>query len=355
MSPSPKYPRVLKSLIPSAGLIVKWKGKDLVNFSSNNYLGLKDHPLVKKRAIEFVEQFGVGSGASRLVTGNFAYHEELEQKLATSFGYDTALLMNSGFQANISMIPALADHNTLILIDRECHNSLLQGVLLSKASFRRFRHQDFAHLRKLLQEASKKKMIVITESLFSMDGDWTDLDTLLSLKREFGAFVIVDDSHGTGIRKVLKGFDLIVGSFGKAFGCFGSYLLCNQNVKENLIQKCSGLIYSTALPPMIVGAVDAALDLLPSLEKERNYLENLSQKFRKDLKIRGIDIGLSESYIIPLIIGDEEKTLSLEKRLFEGNLLASSIRPPTVKRSRIRLSLTAMHTQEHLNQLFVCL
>ncbi len=354
---SPNLKRTLKTLVPGSELSLLWQGKTVINFAGNDYLGLKNHPCLKERAIRYIEQYGVGAGSSRLVSGSHIYHDQLEKRLAAMMGYECALLMNTGYQANISILSALADRDTLIVMDRHCHHSLVQGARLSQGRLLRFAHQDFDQLKKYLKDSPYKKKVIVTESLFSMDGDITPLTDLKSLAAEYGAFLYVDDAHAVGVLgpKGLgltagAGIDLVLGTFGKAFGSFGAYILCSRPVCDLLIQKCGGLIYSTALPPPIVGAVDAALDLIPAMDKERSHLEQTASLFRQKLQTLGIDIGCSASHIIPLIVGSEEQALDLESRLFERGCFAPAIRPPTVAKgqSRVRLSLTAEHTEEHL-------
>lgn len=356
----PHLKRTLKTLIPGQGATVSWQGQTVINFASNDYLGLKNHPLLKERAIDYIERFGVGAGSSRLVSGSHHYHDQLEKRLASLTGFEAALLMNTGYQANVSILAALADRDTLILLDRHCHHSLIQGARLSGGKIRRFEHQDFNHLTKLLRAPARKK-IVVTESLFSMDGDITDLNALIALKEEFGAFLYVDDAHavgvfgekGLGLTAGKKGIDLALGTFGKAFGCFGAYLLCSQSLREQLIQTCGGLIYTTALPPPLVGAVEAALDLIPGMESERIRLQTMAAALREKLAGQGYSTGRSSTHIIPVIAGSEESALALESALLERGCFAPAIRPPTVPsgESRVRLSLTALHYDEHIKRL----
>lgn len=356
---APHLKRTLKTLIPGSELTLVWQGKEYINFASNDYLGLKSHPLLKERAIRYIEQYGVGAGSSRLVSGSHHYHEQLEERLAALTGYECALLMNTGYQANVSLLSALADRDTVIAMDRQCHHSLVQGARLSGALLRRYAHQDLDQLRTFLKESPGKKVIV-TESLFSMDGDLSDINALKEIAEEYGAFLYVDDAHAVGVmgEKGLglsagAGLDLALGTFGKAFGSFGAYVLCSRATRDWLIQKCGGLIYSTALPPPLVGAVDAALDLIPAMDKEREHLKKLSASLRQRVKSEGRDTGLSASHIIPLIVGSEENALALENCLLERGCFAPAIRPPTVPKgsARIRLSLTAAHTEEHVQRI----
>lgn len=354
----PELKRTLKSLIPGSGVEIAWNGKPLLNFASNDYLGLKNHPLLKSRACRYIELYGVGAGSSRLVSGTHIYHDQLETRLAETFGFESALIMNTGYQANVSLLSVLADRDTLILLDRHSHHSLVQGARLSRAKIHRF--ADFDHLEKLLKLPGKK--IVVTESLFSMEGDITDLPRLIRLKNEYGAFLYVDDAHAVGVlgengAGLTHGLDidLVLGTFSKAFGSFGAYVLCSNRLKEQFVQACGGLIYTTALPPPVIGAIEAALDLIPTMESERSHLQNISRYLRLKLLEKGYRTGRSASHIIPIIVGSEESAVNLERRLLELGCYCPAIRPPTVENgeSRVRISLTSGHTIEHIEQLLL--
>ena len=293
--------RRLKSLIPVSGAEVEFGGKRLLNFCSNDYLGLSKHPLLKKRAAEFIEKYGSGSTASRLICGNFQCFEEVEGKLASLKGFESALILNSGFQANATIIPALADRTTLILSDWLNHNSIIQGALLSRCQIERFRHNDLNHLENLLEENRKKhysRTLIITESVFSMDGDVSDIDALIDIAKKHDALLIVDEAHATGVlgEKGMgltcgKEVDVSIGTFGKACGSFGSYVACQGKVRDYLINCCSGFIYTTALPPAIVGSIDAALDLIPDMDEQRRELHHNADSLRAAVQDLGWSTG----------------------------------------------------------------
>jgi 8-amino-7-oxononanoate synthase len=355
--------RKLQTINPLETPFVLLNGQKMLNFSSNDYLGLARHPLLKERAIEYMELYGNGSTASRLVCGNFPCFDDLENKIALLKGSEASLLLNSGFQANSSFLPALADRNSLIVADRLSHNSLIQGSLLSRSKLVRFQHNDMAHLEKILADNSKNKFnrtFIVTESVFSMDGDRCDLDAVEFLAEKYQAFLVVDEAHATGVfgengmgLACSRNFDLVMGTFGKACGSFGAYLACSQDIRDFMINCCAGLVYSTALPPSVIGSIDAALQLIPHMDAERAQLLSKADYLRDSLNELDFDTGDSSTQIIPIIVGSEEDTMRLAKWLVDHHILASAIRPPTVEagRSRIRLALSVSHEQEHLDKL----
>ena len=354
--------RSLKKVLPFPDAEVQVNGKKMHNFCSNDYLGLSAHPLLKQRAMEYTEKFGAGSTASRLVCGNFECFEEVEEKLAKLTGSESSLIFNSGFQANVSLLPALADSDTLIFSDYLNHNSIIQGCKLSRCYVNTFRHNDIDHLESLLKDAAGNhaRNFIVTESIFSMDGDVCDIDSMIFLAQKYEALLIVDEAHATGVIgengmgvSSNKNVDLVMGTFSKGVGSFGAYTSSKKMVKDYLINFCNGLIYTTALPPAVIGSIDAALDLIPNMEKERKALMDNSDKLRKGLAAMGYDTGKSSTHIIPVIIGDEAEALKCSSWLEENNVLATTFRPPTVPKggSRIRIALTAAHNEKHVDLL----
>lgn len=347
--------------MPGARVMVK--GRVLDNFSSNDYLGLSMHPLLRERAMEYVDRYGTGATASRLICGTMDCCLALESKLAALKGTEAALIFNSGYQANISLLPALADRRSLILSDRLNHNSLIKGAIQSRCRVIPFRHNDLNHLKRLLEENMEKghsRMLVVTESVFSMDGDCADIGAMCELAEDFGAWLIVDEAHATGVMGKRgmglacgKKVDLAIGTFGKAGGSFGAYAACSKKLRDYLVNCCSGFIYTTALPPAVLGAIDAALDLIPGLDEERTRLRFHADRLRAALNGGGFNTGQSVTQIIPIILGDEARTVSVSGKLEENGILASAIRPPTVPpgASRVRLSLSAAHTLDQLHRL----
>ena len=342
-------------------------GKTYLNFASNDYLGLSQHPALIARAREYAERYGAGATASRLITGNASFYDIIEAQLAQGKGCETALIFSSGYQANLTALaafadPAVAGKAVTILADRLCHHSLLQGTILSGARLVRFRHNDMDHLAALLDRHEKDHLIIVTESVFGMDGDGADLAALTALAEKAGAMLYVDEAHATGVfgdngfglATEHKGkIDVAMGTFGKALGSFGAYIACSRVLRDYLVQRCGGLIYSTALPPSVLGSIEAALELLPTLENERRHLQTLASRLRTNLRQQGWDCGQSTTHIIPVILGNENAATDLAKNLVAQGLLAPAIRPPTVPRgtSRLRLSLSAAHEEKDVDWL----
>ncbi len=355
--------RRLRSVAPLPGPMVEMAGLPHLVFCSNDYLGLSRHPLLRERAALFAEKFGAGAAASRLVCGNYTCFDVVEEKLAALKGTEAALVLNAGYQANFTLLQALTDRKSLILSDRLNHNSIIMGALLARCKVLRFQHNDMAHLERLLAEnrsAGFSRTVIVTESVFSMDGDQSDIDTLADLARRFDAILMVDEAHATGVLgpggmglTCGKSVDLTMGTFGKAGGSYGAYIACSRKMREYMINRCNGFIYTTGLPPAVVGAIDAALDLMPGMDAERAHIHRLADRLRAALADMGLSTGTSSTQIVPAIVGTEADTLALSRHLEAGGILATAIRPPTVAKgeSRIRLAVTALHTQAHVERL----
>lgn len=367
-----QFRRLVTSEILAQGR-VRQNDETLINFASNDYLGLSQHPTLIARARECAERYGAGSTASRLITGNHPLYDTIEAKLAQGKGTEAALVMASGYQANMTVLAALADSSVIgkpvaILADRLSHNSLLQGGLLGGAmgdtKLLRFNHNDYDHLETLLKQQSEKnaQAVIVTESVFGMDGDCADLAALSTLAERFEAMLYVDEAHATGLYGP-KGFgfcaaykgriDIAMGTFGKALGSFGAYIACSTVTRDYLIQRCGGLIYSTALPPAVLGAMDAALDLIPTMDHERALLAVEASRLRQALQAQGLHCGTSTTHIVPIILRDEEAATKLATLLRTKGILTPAIRPPTVPRgtSRLRVSLSAAHQSADIDYL----
>ena len=356
--------RQLKAICPQDGVTIVKNGKSLINFSSNDYLGLSKHPSLMLASQNYTKQYGTGSTASRLVTGTYDIHEKLEQKLAKVCGKEAALLFNTGFQANTTIIPSLVDQKSLVLCDRLVHNSILQGIFLSKARWKRYQHNDLSHLERLLKKAvlqGYNRILIVTETVFSMEGDRSDVDGLIQLSQQYNTLLYLDDAHalgimgekGMGLTANKSGIDISLGTFGKAIGSFGAFITTSKLIRDYLINCCPGFIYTTALPPAVIGSIDAAIDLVPSLDQERTYLGERIDYLQNQLINLGYKVCNSISPIIPVIIGDEEKALNLSQYLETNGILATAIRPPTVPKNtaRIRFVLSSKHQPEQINYL----
>ncbi|MEX2167481.1 MAG: 8-amino-7-oxononanoate synthase [Methyloceanibacter sp.] len=345
--------------------IVRVKGRDYVNLASNDYLALRFRAELIERATEWAESYGVGAGASRLVTGNLDLFERLETKVAKLKQKPAALIMASGFQANAAVLQALFDRTVLgaeplVFADRLNHASMHFGCKAAGVRQLRYRHCAAAHLAELLTQyqADNRPKFILTESVFSMDGDLAPLAEIGRLARAHDALLIVDDAHATGIlgeggRGLSDETDIVVGTFSKALGGFGAYVTCTAALRDYLINRCSGFIYSTALPPPVLGAIDAALDLVPGLDSERAHVARLAAKFREGAHALGLDTGTSSTQIVPLIAGPAETALALSGKLRDAGFWATAIRPPTVPQdtARVRLAFTAAHDDADVDRL----
>ncbi len=348
------YPRKLKIYSSS-----------LLDFSSNDYLGLAKHPLLIEQTKMFTGKYGVGSSSSRSVSGNTDIYEMLEHDLAYALGKPAALIIGTGYQTNYSVLEALLDpcDSPRVFADRFCHASIFAGIKNFK-TLTRFHHNDLHYLKKKLEsvkDASTSKFIV-AESLYSMDGDLADLSTLIQHAKVHQALIYIDDAHAVGMmgqngwgcaREYASEIDIVMGTFSKALGSFGGYVACSTEIKNYLINKCKGLIYSTALPPGVLGAIDASIKLIPSLSKERERVNRLGHYVREFFTEHQLNFGKSTTHIIPWILGDAEKTVKASHLLLEQGILGAPIRPPTVptNQCRIRFCLSAAHTDVEVEQL----
>jgi 8-amino-7-oxononanoate synthase len=340
-------------------------GRSYLNFSSNDYLALRFHPALIGRAMEWAETYGVGSGASRLVTGNLDLFAPIEAKVARLKSKPAALVMASGFQTNAGVLQALLDKSVLgaeplVFADRLNHASMHFGCQAAGVRQIRYRHCDAPHLGELLNQyqADDRPKFILTESVFSMDGDLAPLAEIAALARSHEATLIVDDAHATGILGEggagLSGdADIVIGTFSKALGSFGGFVASSETVRDYLVNRCSGIVYSTALPPPVLGAIDTALGLIAGMDKERAHVAVLAERFRNGAHASGLNTGASCTQIVPVILGAPEATLAMSARLREAGLWATSIRPPTVPAgtARLRLAFTAAHQESDIDRL----
>lgn len=345
---------------------------EMLNLSSNDYLGLAND---KSLRIEFLknltsETFLPTSSSSRLLTGNFDVYQRLEDKLATLFDRESALVFNSGYHANTGILPAISDTQTLILADKLVHASLIDGIRLSTAKCIRYRHNHLSQLQQLVENYSSQyeKIIIVTESIFSMDGDEADLQALVNIKKASpNVLLYVDEAHAFGVRgekglgcaeeqNCIQDIDFLVGTFGKAAASSGAYLVCQKVVRNYLINKMRTFIFTTALPPINAEWSLFILQHLPYLQQRREYLRHVSRKLKEAIQTKGYECP-SSSHIVPLIIGKSADTIIKAEALQRKGFYALPVRPPTVPEgtSRIRFSLTADITEEEITRLIAVL
>jgi 8-amino-7-oxononanoate synthase len=363
---------LLRSLLPLVGSqkgVIKTNGKTLVDLSSNDYLGLADHPVLIEGAKKAVEKWGAGSRASRLMSGDLEIHHRLESAIAALKGKEAGLLFGSGYLANTGIIPALCGRNDVIYSDHLNHASIVDGVLLSRARFYRFRHNDLNHLEDLLKShrSRYRRALIVVESLYSMDGDLAPVSELLELRGRYAAMLMIDEAHTIGVfgakgegvisQALADAVDVILGTFGKALGGYGAFVAVSNRMRQFLLNRARTFIFSTALPPAVIGANLAAVKLLDEEPERRSRVCELASKLRQALKK---DLGLntpSESQIVPVIVGDSRSALNLAESLRDAGFFVKAIRPPTVPEgtARIRLSVTANHSAGDVSRLLEAL
>ncbi|MGM3174323.1 8-amino-7-oxononanoate synthase [Dickeya lacustris] len=357
--------------LPNQGGSTRWLMREshrYLNYASNDYLGLSQHPAIVSAWQQGAARYGVGSGGSGHVTGYSEAHAALEQQLADWLGYDSALLMISGFAANQAVVLALLGEHDRILADRLSHASLLEAASLSPASLRRFQHNQPESLQSLLQKPVSGQTLVVTEGVFSMDGDSAPLAALAQHCRDHHSWLMVDDAHGIGVtgaqgrgsawRQGVKP-DVLVVTFGKAFGVSGAAILCSESVAAYLVQFARHLIYSTAMPPAQATALSAALAIIQGDEGDarRALLAQHIQRFRAGIGTLALQSPASASPIQPLIVGDNRRAIWLAQHLREQGIWVTAMRPPTVPpgTARLRITLTAAHQPEDIDRLLEAL
>jgi len=336
-------------------------GAQVLLLCSNNYLGLADHPRVRQAAADAAERFGAGAGASRLVSGNMTPHRRLEERLAEFAGYEAALLFGSGYLANLGTIAALAGRGGAVFSDELNHASIIDGCRISRAERFVYRHADLEHLAWGLRKAGGRGALIVTDAVFSMEGDVAPIGALLGLARRHGCRLMVDEAHATGAlgpggrgavaEAGLAGeVDVIVGTLGKALGSYGAYVCAEAKLVDLLLNTARPFIFSTALPPPVVGAALAALTLLDGQPGLVEQLRENGSVLRAALVEQGLDVGPSHSHIVPVVVGDASRAMELCERALEDRVFAQAIRPPTVPEgtSRLRLSVMANHRADEL-------
>jgi 8-amino-7-oxononanoate synthase len=352
--------RALAETVREDGIWVERDGKRLLSFSCNDYLNLTQHPAVKQAAAAALKQYGAGSGASRLVTGNHPLYAELEARLARIKQTEAAVVFGSGYLANAGVIPALIGRDGLVLLDELSHACIYAGAQLTRGRVLAFRHNDIAHARELLAAHRREhdRVLIVTDGVFSMDGDLAPIAELLALAQEHDAWLMTDDAHGLGVVGGGRGSSfggnthlpvpLQMGTLSKAVGAYGGYLCGSSAVIELMRNRARTLIYSTGLPPSVVAASIAALEVI---EREPDYAALPVQKARAFTRLTGLPDA--QSPIVPVVIGDENDALAASRLLEDEGFLAVAIRPPTVPAgsARLRLTFTAQHPDEAIERL----
>ena len=342
---------------------VSCNGRDVLLLCSNNYLGLADHPALAAASIAAIEQYGTSSGAARLVSGTMELHEQLERAVAAFKKSEAALVFNSGHAANSGIIPALVGRGDVVFSDRLNHASIVDGILLSGARLIRYRHNDYQHLAALMEKHATGRSLIVSDGVFSMDGDIAPLAELATLKRTHGALLMIDDAHGCGVlgvqgrgsaelRGVGSDVDIQMGTFGKALGSFGAYAAVSADLRDLLINRARSFIFSTSLPPSVLAASLAAVELVQTGEGDelRKQLSAHAIFFRSRLAAAGFNIPAGTTQIVPVVIGSAELTMQFSEALLAEGIFAQGIRPPTVPNgtSRLRFTLMATHSQADL-------
>jgi 8-amino-7-oxononanoate synthase len=354
--------QVIEECLP--GGKVRMDGRVLLNLSSNDYLGLAGDSRLIRASQEAAARWGAGSTASRLIVGTLGLHHEVEEEVAAFKDTARAVLFNSGYMANVGVIAALTGKGDVILSDKLNHASIIDGMRLSEAAFYRYPHRDLERLEALLKKhAGARRLLLVTDSVFSVDGDVAPLRELAALKERYGAWLMIDEAHATGVfgvtgaglaeaQGVTERIDIHMGTFSKALGSFGAYVAGKAALIDLLHNRARSFIYSTALPPAVLGAMRAALEIVRQEPARRTYVLAQAALGRERLQAAGFDTLDSETQIIPVLVGDNQKSLEFAARLRQAGIMAVAIRPPTVpaEGARLRLSLSAAHAEADLAQ-----
>jgi 8-amino-7-oxononanoate synthase len=357
--------RRLRTVDLLGGMRASVENKDCILFCTNNYLGLADHPHVLERSQKALFRYGASAQASRLVSGHLPIHQQLEEKTAAFKGSEACLAFPTGYMANLAAVSALVDEKDVILCDRLNHASLIDACRMTKAKFMVYEHLNLEDLKEQLEKTAKyRRRLVVTDGLFSMDGDLVPLLKLMELAHEYDALVMVDDAHGTGVlgptgQGIIHHFPLkhfpavVVGTYSKAMGSMGGFVCGSQLFIEYLLNKARTFIYTTGLPPSVCGASLGALEVMEQETSRVDKLWDNAKKIRVGLKALGYDIPRGAGPILPVMVGENEEALRMSKRLLEEGILIVAIRPPTVPKgtARLRLSVSAAHTDEDIVKL----
>ena len=356
--------RRLRAVESSQDAAIILEGQEVLLFSSNNYLGLANHPALKRAAKQAIEQYGCGSGASRLISGSMDVHHELEQRLAGLKKTDAALVFPTGYHANVGVLSALMGPSDTIFSDSLNHASIIDGCRLSRADIQIYRHADTNHLGELLKACPRSgQRLIVTDSVFSMDGDLAPLKDIVALAQQYDAWVMVDEAHATGVfgqhgaglveeLGLTDQIDIHMGTLGKALGCFGAYVAGSHELVDWLVNRARSFVYTTGIPPAVAASVLAALDIVEQEPERRQRLWGNTKFLSDGLQSLGYTLGDTHSQILPVIIGDARETMIVAEAILKHGVFAHGIRPPTVPEgtSRIRATPMATHTQEHLSR-----
>jgi 8-amino-7-oxononanoate synthase len=345
------------------------EGRSLINFCSNDYLGLASHPDISLALKQAADLYGTGSGASHLVSGHSVVHQKLEEQLAECTGRPRALLFSTGYMANMGAINALVGRRDLVLQDQLNHASLLDGGRLSQADFKRYKHVDMASLEQRLEQSSAERKLIVSDGVFSMDGNLAPLSEISTLAEKHNAWLMVDDAHGVGVLGPqggglveqlgmnLKQVPVLVGTLGKSFGTFGAFVAGSEALIETLIQFSRSYIYTTALPPAVAAATLASLKIVRQESWRRDKLVQLVTRFRRGAEQIGLQLGASNTPIQPVLINNDAKVMQVGQSLRDAGFLVGAIRPPTVPvgTGRLRITFSADHSEEQVDQLVAAL
>lgn len=338
------------------------QGRKIIMIGSNNYLGLTSHPKVKEAAINAVKKYGTGCAGSRFLNGSLDLHVELEEKLAKFFKKEAALVFSTGFQTNLGTISALVGKDDIVIIDKLDHASIIDGCRLSFGQTRKFKHNDMEDLERILSMEKNKGKIVIVDGVFSMEGDIADLPNILKLCKKYGARLMVDDAHGIGVlgntgRGTVEHFrldnevDLIMGTYSKSLASIGGFIVGQRDVVDFIKHTARSMIFSASLPAGCVASVLACLEIIENEPERREMLMNNTKKMREGFKSLGFDTGESQTPVIPIILGENEKAFRMGKLLHDDGIFANPVVSPAVPEGRalIRTSYMATHTSEQLD------
>lgn len=350
--------RHLRSVDGSQGREIIIDGRRVLNFCSNNYLGLADDPRLKQSASESIEKEGIGAGASRLVCGNMQAHRALEEKIARFKGAESSLVFSCGYMANVGIISSVFGRGDIIFSDKLNHASIIDGALLSGATFKRYPHKDMNVLEEWLKESQGfKKKGIITDSVFSMDGDIAPLDQIAGLAQKYNAIVMIDEAHafgilgkkGTGAAEYFgleEKIDIQMGTLSKAAGVFGAYCCGSKSLIDFLINRARSFIYTTGLPPFAAACARRAIEIIEEEPHRRARVQEYSEYMRRELNQMGFDTLESQTPIIPILVKNPGRAVEFSRKLFESGIFVQAIRPPTVPANTARLRLTVMATHQ---------